>query len=199
MHKLTIAGNTMIALLLLLATTSSFADHSKEGQRGLLGNEMVFNAASHFLAFGGDDRNAGVIASSEGNIEGIGQATVDVSSSWDWGLFNSDHPCALNNITSHTFLVTNAPGPGPFTTLATVTITAKNGDQINGFVRGGSVCEIIGTIPAVCTVNEGVTTFDILGGTGKFASASGSGILRSVFSFCTGVFLLDEIILHLNK
>lgn len=166
---------------------------------GTLGNEMVFNAASHFVAAGGDGRNAGAIASSEGNIEGIGQATVDVSSSWDWALFNSDHPCALNNITSHTFLVTNLPGPGPFTTLATVTITAKNGDQIDGLVTGGSVCEIAVFSGPVCTINEGVTTFEIVGGTGKFTSASGSGILRSVFNFCTGTFLLDEIILHLNK
>jgi len=167
-----------------------------------LGDEVVSNAAIHFAGapFFGDGDNAGVIVSSEGNIEGIGKATVDVSSSWDWDLYDGTvHPCALMNITSHTFSAGNLPGPGPFTTLATVTITAENGDQIDGMVRGGSVCEIAVFSGPTCTINEGVTTFEILGGTGKFASATGSGILRSVFDFCSGTFLLDEIILHLNK
>ena len=63
----------MIALLLLLATTISFADHSKKGQTGLLGDEVVSSGASHFAALGGDGSNAGAIASAEGNIEGIGK------------------------------------------------------------------------------------------------------------------------------
>ena len=103
------------------------------------------------------------------------------------------------NLTPHVFPI---GAPAGFTAMATVTITAKSGDQIDALVRGGSVCELevfnVGT-PQVCTINEGVTTFEIVGGTGKFGSATGSGILRSVFNFCTTTFLLDEIILHLNK
>ena len=65
------------------------------------------------------------------------------------------------------------------------------------FFRGGSVCEI-----DTCgggTINEGVTTFEIIGGTGRFVTASGSGVLRSVFNFCTGTFELNEILVHMNQ
>lgn len=101
------------------------------------------------------------------------------------------------NITPHTFLATNPPGSGPFTTDATVTITNKKGDQIFGSIRGGSVCEIAVDPGPPCTTNEGVTTFEITGGTGKFASASGSGVLCRIFNFCTATFELDETFLHL--
>ena len=203
-NKLSVRGSVavMVALVLMLvAVTSSFA--GEKASRGLLSDEMVSNAASHFLAAGGDGSNAGAIVSSMGKIEGLGVVTVDVSSSWDWGLYDGvTHPCALMNITPHNFLAGNLPGPVPFTTNSTVMITTKNGDEIHANIVGGSVCELsFFFCPAtgfVATINEGLTSFKITGGTGKFATATGTGLLRSVFNFCTGVFQADEIFLHLD-
>ena len=212
-----------VLVLLLTSVTGAFADDGKKAKVGLLGDEVVSHAATHFVAAGGDGDNAGAIASSEGKVKGLGKVTVDVSSSWDWGLFSStDHPCALMNISSHTFSAVNdaiaiTAGTAPcltpigtaetactaagfgFTTDATVTITTKKGDEVSGVVRGGSVCEIATFTGPICTINEGITAFEITGGTGKFVSASGSGVLRSIFNFCTGTFELDEIMLHLIK
>ncbi len=175
-------------------------------------NEVVSHAASHFAfpPFFGDGGNAGAEVCATGQIEGLGNSTVCASASWDWSgysggqnalLFPGEterHPCALLNTTPHTF----PPGndfAGGFIAAATVAITTNNGDMIFGAVTGGSVCEIAVSAPPVCTTNEGVTTFAITGGTGKFSSATGSGILHSVVDFCASAFLLDEIFLHVQK
>jgi len=196
-------------LFLVGAVASTLADEeSDKATRGTLKDEVVSNAASHFIFLGGDGRNAGTIVSSKGEIEGLDKVTVKASSSWDWALFtnseNGDveerHPCALVNTTPHTFLGGTASG-GVFTTDATVTITTKKGDKIFANVTGGSVCEIkVDTsVSPPCTTNEGVATFEIVDGTGKFSSASGNGLLHTIFDFCNGVFVLDEISLHMNE
>ncbi len=202
-----------VGLAILMAGAVSmtpFANgKAKKASRGLLGNEAATHATSHFAE--PDLRNAGAIGTSTGRIEGLGKVTVETSASWDWGLYtgietgtpNVDevevHPCALMNTTPHTFLANLVPGgPAPWDADATVTITTRHGDEIFGHIVGGSVCELE-VLPGPTTVNEGITSFEIIGGTGKFANASGSGLLRNVFNFATGEFEANEIFLHLDR
>ncbi len=74
--------------------------------------------------------------------------------------------------------------------------------NIEGTIRGGSVCEIdvvdLGG-SNVCTTNESMTAFGIDGGTGDFAFATGEGFIRTVFDFCANAFVVNEIFLDLEE
>lgn len=72
--------------------------------------------------------------------------------------------------------------PDGFRTDATVTITNGEGDEIHGDIVGGSVTEI--AVPGTGgggSINEWFISFDIDGGTGEFAPATGSGYVHMVF------------------
>lgn len=103
--------------------------------------------------------------------------------------------------------------PDGFRTDATVKITTKNGDEINGEIVGGSVYEIKrpGT-GGGGSINEWFISFDIVNGTGKFADADGTGQVhmlwdsgdaysdtRGVYKDDPARFLLHEIFLHLTR
>lgn len=197
----------------------------------VLEGAIASESASHFVSQGGDGINAGVIASSSGIKQNkdrndpdftgdLDDVIVEVSSSWDWGLFRSSessnaieleaHPCALVNTTGHTFSDANAADGSAFTTDATVAIT-QDSDVIEANITGGFVCEISvftcnveiiaaegGNEDGVCdefetcfaftaTINESVTTFAVDGGAslGRFAGATGTGSIHSIFNFCT--------------
>jgi len=69
-----------------------------------------------------------------------------------------------------------------FSADATVTITAKNGDVVTAAILSGSVTEI--QVPGTGgggSINEWFIGFEITGGTGKFASATGTGFIHMVF------------------
>lgn len=85
--------------------------------------------------------------------------------------------------------------PDGFRTDATVTITRQNGDEINGEVRSGSVYEIHShsgshhNAPAPIaggSINEWFIGFDIVGGTGDLAGASGSGQIHMIWDSGNG-------------
>ncbi|MFQ5450300.1 MAG: hypothetical protein ACE5E9_06695 [Nitrospinaceae bacterium] len=219
--------------LSLMSPQLSFGDKKDKLRHGNLKNQTVSHAASHFSFLGGDNINAGAVASATGKIKGLGQVRVDVSSSWDWSGFSSSeqagppelevHPCAFVNTTSHTFTSTNAigtaiaggvcpnltacasAGVGGFTTDDTVTITKIDDDDeleedgINGKIRGGSICEIFVDTSNNCTINEGMTAFGIIGGSGKYSGATGNGFIHSIFNFCDGTFIQNQIFLHVKK
>lgn len=235
--------------LALCGTADADGDHKASVAK--LKGEATPHAASHFSGAGGDNVNAGAIASARGKIKHIGKATVEVSSSWDWGSYRQAevntggvdlevHPCALVNTTSHSFSAANDLGTvgGGFTAAATVQIVAKKG-TLSGKIVGGSVCEIAWVYNGKCsagggpcnedgdcsgpdtcdvlegpvsvspgaglptvllgTINEGLTSFEITGGTGKFEGRSGSGIIHSVFNFATVEFEVNEIIVRVGK
>ena len=159
----------VFVIAILLATTSvSFSGGKVENPKvTVLQNQTVSESASHFISSGGDDRNAGANASATGEIPGVGKATVDVSTSWDWGLYRGsetttsqfdvntgvaetknpieveEHPCALFANTTHTFIAANSSTGVTFDTDGSVVITAANGDVLAGQTRGGYVCEIV--------------------------------------------------------
>ena len=223
MRKLTIVA--ILALLVglmtsaIIGTAVVMAGHGDEAAVGLLGNEVTTEGSKgHLISAGGDGRNAGLVASATGEIDGLDEGTVEVSTSWDWGppgqyrnpstgeatvdsVELEVHPCALVNTTDHTF--TDAQSlTGPFTTTATVTITDENGDEIFGKIVGGTNCELYDASNVYTGVNEGLTSFEITGGTGEFASASGTGLIRLLFDFTiapSGAFTLSEIFLHLDE
>jgi hypothetical protein len=186
------------ALLLLPLSASHAASKSKVGR---LGNVSISNLVTHTQS---GDNNAGAVGSSTGKIPRVGKAKVSTSASWDWSVYSSSHPCALFNTDSHAFSTgTN----GPFTTDATVTIErlrkglADPGNKIDAVIKGGSICEVEVNVAQSCTTNEGVVNFEITGGTGKFATASGTGMLHTMINGCGSAPLLtlSEIVLQLNR
>ncbi len=76
---------------------------------------------------------------------------------------------------------------------------------IDGAIRGGTNCEIATDPgPPACTANELVIAFTITGGAGKFANASGSGVVRSVVDGCQPLgspdaVVIDDLYLRLKK
>jgi len=191
----------VLVALLAFGAVSVLANGQEEATTGILGDEVVTHAASHFVSADGDTAGAEITAS--GEVDDLGEVSVTASASWDWDLFSAAHPCALLNkvpvILDHDFV----PGPGPaaipWTADATVTITTEEGDKIFGAIVGGSVCELE-VFGFALTINEGLTSFDITGGTGEFADASGSGLTRTVVdSRPDGGFIISEIFLHLEE
>ena len=199
-HRTTTATAAFIvaALLLLPLSASHAATKSKVGR---LGSVSATNLVTHTQS---GDNNAGAVGSSTGKVPRVGKAMVSTSSSWDWGTYSSSHPCALVNTDSHAFSTGTA---GPFTTDATVTIerlkkgVADPGNKIDAVVKGGSICEVEVNVAQACTTNEGVVNFEITGGTGKFAAATGTGMLHTMINNCGSAPLLtlSEIVLQLNR
>ncbi|MDA2921098.1 hypothetical protein MYX76_16675 [Desulfobacterota bacterium AH_259_B03_O07] len=206
----------LVAVLMYVGSGMVLAGQGGMATSDLLGSEVTIHGSrGHLITSGGDGFNAGFVGSATGEIEGVGDVTVFVSTSWDWGddsqVYRATettccpelevHRCALINHTGHKF--TDAQSfTGEFTTTATVTITDENGDEIFGKIVGGTNCELYDASNAYTGVNEGLTSFEITGGTGEFASASGTGLIRSLFdNFIapSGAFTLSEIFLHLDE
>lgn len=196
-----------VAVAVLAVASGALAGKVQRSTSGVLEDQMVSAAASHFTEAGGDGANAGAIASATASLEDLGFVEVVVSSSWDWSGFDSDHPCALMNVTPHRFAATNGfldtdgdgvlDSAGAFTAYATVTISTVGRGDIEGTIRGGSVCEI--DVVDACTTNESMTAFDIDGGTVDFALATGEGFIRTIFDFCANAFVTNEIFLDLQN
>ncbi len=199
-HRTTTATAAFIvaALLLLPLSASHAATKSRVGR---LGSVSTLNLVTHTQS---GDNHAGAVGSSTGKIPRIGKAKVSTSASWDWSVYSNSHPCALVNTDSHAF---STGLTGPFTTDATVTIErlkkglADPGNKIDAVIKGGSVCEVEVNVAQACTTNEGVVNFEITGGTGKFATASGTGMLHTLINTCGSapVLTLSEIVMQLNR
>lgn len=165
---------------------------------------------------------SGRMWTAEGEIEGIGTATVEVRASWDWGrslpaggIYTSDHRGALLVTTSQGFEDSNGDTItiGAWTADATVTVTDSDTDSIFGNIVGGSVYELfVHPSPDSGSINEWLISFDIVGGDGKFVGAGGTGVYRMVWDSSTDLyggaprdltdptrFLEQEIFLHLDK
>ena len=205
---------TAVLVMLTVPTISETKKKSKRAKGGALTSSKLLAYASTSGAGG----NSGRIWTGEGNIMGVGKATVLVKASWNWSFYNVDHPSALINNTPKDFyycrvgkicavgdslaatadltqgvvpgLLTNDYANGKirrghlngFTADATVTITTPAGDVINAAILSGSVTEV--QVPGTGgggSINEWFIGFKITGGTGKFASASGSGFIQMVF------------------
>ncbi|HIF63563.1 MAG TPA: hypothetical protein EYG16_11275 [Deltaproteobacteria bacterium] len=199
-HRTTTATAAFIVAALLLLPLS--ASHAATKSRvGLLGSVSTLNLVTHAQS---GDNHAGAVGSSTGKIPRVGKAKVSTSASWDWSAYSTSHPCALFNTDSHVF---STGLTGPFTTDATVTIErlrkglADPGNKIDAVIKGGSVCEVEVNVAQSCTTNEGVLNFEITGGTGKFATASGTGMLHTLINTCGSapVLTLSEIVLQLNR
>ena len=199
-HRTTTATAAFIVAALLLLPLSA-AHAATKSRVGSLGNVSVSNLVTHTQS---GDNNAGAVGSSTGKIPRVGKARVSTSSSWDWGTFSSSHPCALVNTDSHAFSTGTA---GPFTTDSTVTIErlrkglADPGNKIDAVIKGGSICQVEVNVAQACTTDEGVVNFEITGGTGKFATATGSGMLHTMINTCGSAPLLtlSEIVMQLDR
>jgi len=83
----------MVMVLLPALVFADGKDRKMKASHGLLKNETLLAYAST----SGQGGNSGRIWSAEGKIKGIGNVTVEVSASWNWSFYNSDHPAALVN------------------------------------------------------------------------------------------------------
>ena len=188
MRRFSILLLSLAVLVPSLAVADPFAGPPKrrKAHPSVLGQEYSQAVAVHSATYGGDGTHAGAITTAEGGVRGLGNAIITVSASWDWGLYGPEHPCALVEVTPRSFAAGNLPS-GPFNTDATINFTRRNGkDSAMAAIRGGSVCEIsTGVGPyGPCTVNEAIFTFELTGGTGKWAQRKGSGTMRSVLDGC---------------
>jgi hypothetical protein len=199
-HPATTATAAFIVAALLLLPLSA-AHAATKSRVGSLGNVSATNLVTHTQS---GDNNAGAVGSSTGKIPRVGKAKVSTSASWDWSSYSSSHPCALVNTDSHAFSTGSA---GPFTTDSTVTIERLKrglvdpGNKIDAVIKGGSICEVEVNVAQSCTTNEGVVNFEITGGTGKFANASGTGMLHTMINTCgtAPVLTLSEIVMQLSR
>ena len=167
------------AIFVLTGANSALA--GDKASRGVVSDPQI----AGFLAFtttGGGGGTAAMLLVVDANIEGIGQATVSIDSSWQWspGPYSSDHPCALVNKTAQTLPDLWTGNDREYD--ATVTITSKKGDRLVGNISGGSVCEI-SVFGSAQSINQWLIAFEIDGGasTGKFFGDSGQGLIDFKF------------------
>jgi len=227
----TIAVIAMVAIAIVASSTVIAASGGgNKATRGVLSDGDLLAYASCWT--GATEfcqpvkKYSGRIWTGEGEIEGLGPVTVEVRACWDWGrsqpltppppyIYTADHRGALIVTTTQGFEDDNVDTPidGTWTANATVTITTKKGDEINGNIVGGSVYElVVHQYPDSGSINEWLISFNIDGGTGKFSSASGTGLYRMVWDSSTdgypanprdltdpNRFIEQEIFLHLNK
>jgi hypothetical protein len=141
---------------------------------------------------------AGGASSGEGNFTHLGSSRIEVSAAWDVGhlldpgdvqfvpvgpaggpvapvLGADDYPYGFqfNPFTGECEAVVSATG--------TVKLTAANGDQVFGAIRGGEAHRLDFVNPG-----DGVETFaitDIVGGTGRFENATGSFVAHTITRF----------------
>lgn len=164
-----------------------------------------------FIAFtttGGGGGTAAMLLEVDSKIKKVGDVTVSIDASWQWTVgvgvfgppFSTDHPCALVNITAQDLpdLISGASR----TYAATVTMTNnKNGDVLVGNISGGSVCEVE-VFGAAQSINQWLIAFEIDGAssTGKFAGASGQGLIDFKFNSQTSAFVQPfQISLNMAK
>ena len=190
MNKL---GTLILLLAVVTMPAAALADpydgppKKRKAHPSALAKEFSEKLAVHSAAFNGDGRHAGASTRAEGGVRGLGNGTVTVSASWDWGLYSDEHPCAVVEVTPRSFGSSNLPS-GAFDTTATITFERRNGkDSAVAAIRGGSVCEIASSTGPLgtCTVNEAFFTFELTGaGTGNWQQRRGSGTMRSVLDGC---------------
>lgn len=204
----------VIAIAAAVAAGAALAQpvHAQRRARtGLLNPTQILFAGSHFDP--ANNPNAGTVVQGSGRVPRLGKVLVTVSSSWDWSAFSADHPCALMNKTAKT-LNDNLGGTGQFTADATITFvklhrgTPDPSSTLTANIIGGSVCELQ-TLQPPCptgdpgpTISEGIAAFEIDGssGSGAFAGITGgSGLIRTRFDSCQGTFLVDDIMLRVEK
>jgi hypothetical protein len=170
---------------------------------GLLDDEVIVHNASEIPGLGGDGSRAGLELASTGEVGGLGAVTVVVSAAWDWSTHTAVHPCALVEIAPRIFPVDIAThfDPTPWTATATVTVTTAGG-SVTGAVAGGSVCEVeaVGSGDPEDTgfLLEGIVSFEVTGGSGDFAGASGTGHTRLIANSVTREITGHELLLRLD-
>jgi hypothetical protein len=177
----------MVIMALIVGGTAMAKGGKEKSSRGVLdeGLLMAYGSSSY-----GPNYYSGRIWEGYGQIEGIGKAVVRVSAAWDWGwqsfygsgtnwLYTNDHHGALivTQPVDHTDTKGETEQEGDFTCEATVNITDEEGDQIFGNIVGGSVYELE-VWGGGQSNNEWLISFEIVGGTGKYSDASGTGVYR---------------------
>lgn len=87
----------LVIFTLVLGLSVVMAGGPPKAKRGVLGNEVVSHAASHFAfpPFFGDGSNAGAEVCATGQIEGLGNSTVCASASWDWSGYSGGQNALL--------------------------------------------------------------------------------------------------------
>jgi hypothetical protein len=171
---------------------------------GLLGGEVIVHNASERPSLGGDGSHAGFELQATGELGALGAVTVVVSAAWDWATSSVVHPCALVEVAPRTFPIDIATSfdPTPWTATASVTVTTASGSVV-GQVTGGSVCEVeeLGDDSDPEThgfLLEGIVSFELTGGSGDLAGASGTGHARLVASSVTREITGNELLLRLD-
>jgi len=112
-----------------------------------------------------------------GNVRHLGLTEVYVDASWDWGVYTPLDPHAnmLTAVGAYTFC---ADGLTPTNQII---FTAANGDEIDADITGGRVNEL-------CAGGgfEIIIDYTIMGGTGRFAGATGGGTGITRVNFVDG-------------
>ncbi len=165
---------------------------------GLLDDEVILHNASNLVGFGGDGTHGGIELLSTGDVGALGAATVVVSTSWDLAAHSAVHPCGLIEVAPRVFPVDIATGfsPIPWTATATVTVTTAGG-AVSGAGGGGSLCERE-ALAGGGFLLEGIVSFELTGGSGDLAGASGSGQTRLIANSVTREITGNELLLRLG-
>jgi hypothetical protein len=213
-HGLVVTIIFTVATVLASTGEASSAGFGKLEAEGNFLPHHYDNRTGQFAGAAKFDDSAEV--SLQGEIGGIGKATVVQSAAWTWTTSDFGHSCApvystprgLKTIHRHAGVTTDGDGTAAANMLdcgvqdcgaqsdhtftATVTITKANGSTINARILGGVNCEM-GNMSSTGhgiyssahddAVNRVTTVFEITGGTGQFAGASGDGVL--VFTYDT--------------
>lgn len=170
------------AILVIVGSSVVSAGNSGKSKRGnLQENASVSCWQSHSYPDGTND--AGAIILSDGQIEGVGRATTELSMAYTWdfyfhnknALLYSD-PMTMDDIKDYT-----AECEGTFETTATLTVTTEDGDIlvmdiVHGVVHEGPSNGIGGT------TNEWLIGLEVNGteSTGRFTDEIGTGHIRLV-------------------
>jgi hypothetical protein len=189
-----IAGTGILSLVLWFAGGQGAAQaFVKSGSV----DGFTFNKASISSVEG--NGHAGADATSLAQIGGIGDSVVNFSASWDWNAYDgTDHPCALVEKVGHDFFVDVING-GSWSSTGMVTITHKSGALITARVTGGSVCEVAVPGPSGGgSNNEWNINFEVIGGTKRFADATGTGTIHFFFDSGNGTFGINEVLVHID-
>jgi hypothetical protein len=193
----------LATLAIAAAATLGFAATAMAGDKGNSGSVDVFTFDKASVSSIEPDLHAGMEATSLLQIGGIGDSEVFISASWDWNTYDgTDHPCALVEKVGHNFSFDVVNAFVPWNSTAVVAITDNSGAIISAIITGGSVCEVA-VPPGGGSNNEWNINFEVTGGTGRFAGASGTGTIHFFFdSTPTGVFGgglgINEVLVHIN-
>ena len=180
----------VIAATVLLSSTAIAKGPSERPLKGTFSDFTLDQAQDHFfeeLGCGGGPF-AGPETTAQGKVSHLGKTESTLSTAWDWGtpaagVYTSVGPTTASSATVvgvHSFEGQVFPAFGciPWDTTGMVTLTAASGDQVTGDVTGGEIYEL-----GFVVAGDGQESFiavTIMGGTGRFAGATGSFVTHSI-------------------